>query len=409
MLCTRCLYSSHHPLTITFDAQHVCSGCRVHEEKDVIDWTEQWSRLRRIASDYRSQSGRNYDCIVPVSGARDSFFVLHIVKQRLGLNPLAVTYNTHYMTAVGARNLAKLRSTFDVDLFTLTVNPEKVKSITRATLRRLGSVYWHCIAGQTAFPVQLAVRLKIPLIIWGVHQGVDQVGMFSHLQEVEMSRRYRHEHDLMGLEAEDLVNEFDELAIEDVEDFVYPDNSSISSVGVRGIYLSNFLRWDSRSQNEKMIELFGLETAEVTRSFDRYRDVDSWVYTDLHDFLKEVKHGYGVATDHATRDIRLGHVSRDDGIKLAQYYQSRVPQHLERFLQWIGMTRNGFNFIVDSHHNPNFWFKQESGSWVRRPPTLGTSESFKPLEVSMREFVRTPPRHSSDDESAFILFGRGVQ
>ena len=98
-----------------------------------------------------------------------------------------------------------------------TVNPIKVKKITRSTLRRFGSIYWHCIACQTVYPVQMAVRLKIPLIIWGVHQGIDQVGMYSHYDEVEMTRKYRKEHDLMGYEAEDLINEFDDISIQDIQ------------------------------------------------------------------------------------------------------------------------------------------------------------------------------------------------
>lgn len=408
MICTRCLYSSAHPFSITFDEQGVCSGCLVHDEKNTIDWLEQWSRLEKTVSAYRLPSGRNYDCIVPVSGARDSFFVMHVVKNMLGMNPLAVTYNTQYLTAVGSRNIARLRSVFDVDLFSQTIDPNKVKAVTRATLRRLGSVYWHCIAGQTAFPVQLAVRLKIPLIIWGVHQGVDQVGMFSHLQEVEMSRKYRHEHDLMGFEAEDLIEEFDEISPGDVEPYSYPDNSSISSVGVRGIYLSNFLRWDSRKQNERMIELYGLETSSATRTFDSYRDVDSWIYNDVHDFLKEVKHGYGVVTDHVCRDIRLGHLSRSEGIRLRSAYQSRDPKNLDLFLRWIGMTKNGFDFIIGPHHNGLFWSQEESGSWVRAPQSIEDLGSSELLTSGMRAFLKTKKGKSSDDEQGFILFGRGV-
>lgn len=409
MICSRCFYSDEHPLTISFDDEGVCSGCRVHDEKNTIEWAEQWSHLEQIAANYRSKIGKNYDCIVPVSGARDSFFVMHVVKNQLGLNPLAVTYNSHYNTSVGIRNLARLRSVFDTDLLSLTVNPSTVKRITRATLRRLGSVYWHCIAGQTVFPVQLAVRLKIPLIIWGVHQGIDQVGMFSHLQEVEMTRRYRHEHDLMGVEAEDLVNDFDEVSASDIEAFVYPDDSSLSSVGVRGVYLNNFLRWDSRSQNERMIELYGLETAEADRTFDFYRDVDSWVYNDVHDYLKMVKHGYGVVTDHATRDLRLGYLSRAEGIRKIRFHQSRDLRNLDLFLEWIGMTRSGFEFVVDSHHNRRFWVRERSGSWTRVSDPVLDANMATSLHSPMQPFIRTPQKKSSDNAASFILYGRGVE
>ncbi len=111
--CSRCLYTSSHPLNLVIDEQGVCSGCRVHEEKDSLDWTERFEKLRTIVNGYRSQ--KNYDCIVPVSGARDSYFIVYIVKEVLGLNPLLVTYNQHYNTYMGIRNLANLRIQFASD------------------------------------------------------------------------------------------------------------------------------------------------------------------------------------------------------------------------------------------------------------------------------------------------------
>src|SRR5688572_22486212 len=223
--CKRCLYSELHPLNITLDEEGVCSGCRVHEEKDNLDWKERGKKLGKILEGYRSGTGNNYDCIIPVSGARDSHFIVHTVKNVYGMNPLLVSYNKQYNTDIGIRNLANIRIKFDCDFMMLTVNPEKIKKINRATLRRFGSIYWHCLAGQTVYPVQMAVKLKIPLIIWGAHQGIDQVGMFSHLDEVEMTRKYRKEHDLMGYEAEDLIDdEFDNLAEGDVFPFYYPDD-----------------------------------------------------------------------------------------------------------------------------------------------------------------------------------------
>ena len=133
-----------------------------------------------------------------MSGAGDSFFTVYLVKEKLGLNPLLVTYNRYYNTALGIRNLAQLRRIFNCDILTQNINPNSVKKIIKTTLRDLGSFHWPVLAGQSVFPVQTAVSHRVPLIIWGAHQGLEQVGMFSHLDEVEMSRRYRKEHDLMG-------------------------------------------------------------------------------------------------------------------------------------------------------------------------------------------------------------------
>ena len=222
----------------------ICSGCRVHEEKDRLDFENRFAMLERLVEPYRSKSGRNYDCIVPVTGAQDSHFIVHVVKERLGLNPLLVTYNKYFNTPLGIRNLANLRIEFDCDIVIQNVNPISVKAITRTTLRMLGSIYWTCLAGQTVFPVQTAVRYQVPLIIWGAHQGLEQVGMFSHEHEVEMTRRYRRDHDLMGHEADDLLSIFDTLREEDVWQYRYPDDADLDAVGVRGIYLGNYVRWD---------------------------------------------------------------------------------------------------------------------------------------------------------------------
>ena len=203
--CKRCLYPENHPLNITFDNEGVCSGCRIHEEKDVLDWDLRIEKLKKLVEPYKKSSRSINNCIVPVSGARDSYFIVHIVKNILGLNPLLVTYNKHYNTLLGIRNLSYLKTLFGCPLFNMTVSPECVKKITHETINKMGSIYWHCIAGQTVFPVQIAYNFKIPLIIWGAHQGIDQVGMFSHLDEVEMTRKYRKEHDLMGYEADNEI------------------------------------------------------------------------------------------------------------------------------------------------------------------------------------------------------------
>ncbi|GBF41327.1 LPS biosynthesis protein [Leptospira ellinghausenii] len=415
-ICNRCLYSELHPLNITFDEEGVCSGCRIHEEKDLLDWNTRFQKLKQIAEDYRNQSGNNYDCIVPVSGARDSYFIVHTVKNLLGLNPLLVTYNKHYNTELGIRNLANLRIKFNLDIMTLTVSPETVKKITRGTLRKMGSIYWHCIAGQTVYPVQVAVKFKIPLIIWGAHQGVDQVGMFSHLNEVEMTRKYRKEHDLMGFEAEDLIDEFDGIEESDIVQFRYPHDKEIERIGVRGIYLNNYIRWDSKAQHEKMIELYDYESGEQTRTFDTYNDVDCFNYSDVHDYIKFIKHGYGKVTDHVCREIRLRRLSREDGIQLIRKYSIKEPKNLNQFLNWIGMTKNGFKFMLDQHRNPKIWFRNENWEWELKNPDPFQNENGRKSEVDQVrldlvenecKFRYTPNKRPDFQDQNYILIGKG--
>ena len=149
--CKRCLYADTHPLGLVIDCEGICSGCRVHEEKDTLDWDERRDKLEKLVAPYRSADGTNYDCIVPVSGAHDSHYIVHLVKEKLKLNPLLVTYNKYFNTPLGIRNLANLRIKFDCDILYQNVNPHSVKKITKSTLRQFGSIYWPILAGQTVF------------------------------------------------------------------------------------------------------------------------------------------------------------------------------------------------------------------------------------------------------------------
>lgn len=345
--CNRCLYTTAHPLGLTIDEQGVCSGCRIHEEKDMLDWDERLVALKKLVAGYKIADKRQYDCIVPVTGAQDSYFIVHTVKEVLGLNPLLVSYNKYWNTPLGIRNLANLRIQFNCDILISNVNPISVKKIVKESLRRTGSIYWHCIAGQTVFPVQTAVRYQIPLIIWGAHQGMEQVGMFSHLHEVEMTRRYRKEHDLMGLEADDLITPFNALTDADIWQYRYPDDASLNAVGVRGIYLNNYLRWDPKTQHELMIKHYQYETSCFTRTFDCYDYVDCFNYMHLHDRIKQIKCGYGKVTDHACREIRHGRLNREQAQSLVKHYENQPSEYEPLFLQWLGTTQAGLQLVID--------------------------------------------------------------
>lgn len=406
--CTRCLYTTAHPLGLVLDEEGICSGCRVHEEKDRLDWAERWARLESIVAPYRNADGRNYDCIVPVSGAHDAYYIVHLVKERLGLNPLLVTYNRYFNTPLGIRNLANLRIRLNCDILYQNVNPESVKCIVRSTLRRFGSIYWPILAGQTVFPVQTAVRFQVPLIIWGAHQGLEQVGMFSHLHEVEMTRRYRKDHDLMGYEADDLLSVFDTLTEGDIWQYRYPDDAALDAVGVRGIYLGNYVRWDPKAQHEAMIARHDYASATFPRTFDTYDHVDCFNYMDLHDQLKLFKHGYSRVTDHATREIRHGRLTREQGLALVRQYEQVPPRYLDRFCYWLGMRPETLSFMLDLHRNPAYWHTSSPGEWTFRG--WSTSQHDAPVNLlppsQASAFVATASSEL-DAGDRYITIGKG--
>ena len=407
--CQRCLYSTAHPLGLTLDTDGICSGCRIHEEKDSLDWDARWRLLEQKIEPYRNLDGKNYDCIVPISGSQDSYYIVYLVKERLGLNPLLVTYNKYFNTPLGIRNLANLRIKFNCDILYQNVNPISVKKITRSTLRRFGSIYWTILAGQTVFPVQTAVRYQVPLIIWGAHQGLEQVGMFSHTHEVEMTRRYRQDHDLMGHEADDLLSIFDVLKEQDIWQYRYPSDQDIHTIGVRGIYLGNYVRWDPKAQHEQMMREYDYQTASFNRTFDCYDYVDCFNYMDLHDLLKLYKHGYSKVTDHACREIRFGRLSRDQGLALVRKHELAPLTYLRQFCEWLGITERSLQFMIDQHRNPRFWnqitpSQWEFNGWSVNNRASPTNPDYQDLYL---DIFKSNNSLDNNQLSKYITFGKG--
>ena len=266
-------------------------------------------------------------------------------------------------------------------------------------------MYWHCLAGGSVFPVQTAVRYKIPLIIWGAHQGLEQVGMYSHLDNVEMSRRNRKDHDLLGFEADDLLSTFDSLSEEHIWQYRYPSDNTIDQIGVRGIYLGNYVRWDPKNQHETMIKDFNYESSIFSRTFETYDHVDCFNYMNIHDYIKYIKHGYSKVTDHANREIRHRRISREEGKKLVNYYESKDFKYLDIFLQWLGIEEQSFLFAINQFRNKNYWIEYEPQKWKKiekdEKSVLNVDQENKKLN-----FIKNSSLERNLD-SSYITIGKG--
>ena len=409
--CNRCLYPKNHPYGIIFDEDGVCSGCRVHEEKDILNWSERLNILKNIVAENKKHvSGNNFDCIVPVYGGGDSYFTVHVVKNILGMNPLLVHYNSEFNTKMGIRNLANLATVFDCDMITSTLAPSLLKRITRATMKKYGNMYWQVLAGKYTFPVQVAVKYRIPLIFWGVHPWSDQTGMFQHINEVEMTERCRKEHGLFGVAAEDIVG-LENLTRSDMQNFIYPYDNEIEAIGVRGIYLSNYIRWDSKKQHEKMIDLYGYETNYQQRTFNTYEDVHCFHSAGIHDYLKYIKLGYGKITDHATREIRLKRMTREEGINLVKNLKQTEPEDIDIFLKWVEFTNEEFKSYYWNKRDTSIWKKNKNEEWILRDSIenhiIGDHIEKARLEkIEDCKFILTEKAEPETSENEYLLMGR---
>lgn len=365
--CLRCVYPANSAIPLTFDDQGVCSGCRVSEEKDRIDWKTRRKQLKQILLEYKAKAKGSYDCIIPVSGGKDSHFQAHVIKSEFGLNPLLVTFNHEFNTQRGLRNLANLVKKLKVDHLRFTANPDLIRRLSMYSLKKMGDVAWHSHCGIYTYPVQIAVRYKIPLIIWGEQGFMDLGGMFSHYDMVEMTNKWRIEHGLRGYDTKDMVSKKYGISLDDLSWAVYPTDEELEQVGVRGIYLGNFIPWDHLTQTELMVKLYKFETAPHPRTFNLYENVEDFVSNGLNDYLRYLKFGYGRATDHAAYEIRHQRMSREQGIELVRKYDSVYPSDMKIYCDWTGLTPKQVIAAVEKMRDPRAWSKRR-GKWQLNDP-----------------------------------------
>jgi N-acetyl sugar amidotransferase len=364
--CTRCCYPIVAATPLTVDKNGVCSGCRTHDEQKTVDWKRRERMFRELCDDYRSRDGKTYDCLIPVSGGKDSFYQVHLLKMVYGMNPLLVTYNENNETELGRRNIQRMKDVFGCDYVNVTPSVNVLRKMNRIGLRRMGDPDMHAHMGINSVPIQIAVRYGVPLIIWGEHGFMNLGGMHSYKDMVEYTARYRKEHLLRGFDWEDFVGE-EGLREQDLLWAKYPDDSEIERVGIRGVFISNFFGWNQDDHTKLMIEKYGFEVNPIPfdRTYKRDSNLNNIHDNGVHDYMKYVKFGYGRCTDHVCRDIRSGALTRDHGIALVRQYDHVVPGDLPRWLDYVGMTRTEFETIADGFRDPRVWVKNEYGHWIK--------------------------------------------
>lgn len=394
--CARCLYPENSKPTIIFDEEGVCSGCRYHEsrQKLEVNWEERLKMLEQILDEAKTlarKRGNSHECIVPVSGGKDSHFQVWLLKKKYGLNPLLVAYNHIFNSPAGNRNLANLVEKSGCDLVRYTSGVDGVRRISRYMLQTVGDLTWHYHAGIYTLPFQMAVQYNIPLIVWGEHGFAELTGIVSLEDFVEFTRWTRKEHNMRGYEPNDLIGKGG-ITIGDVRPYVYPTDEEIECCEVRGIYLSNFLNWDAKPHAELMIREWGFSpvTYERDRTFNLYAKIEDHA-NDVHDYLKYLKFGYGRATDDASMEIRHGRMTREEGFEAVRHYDAREPSSLAYYCDFMGITRGQFYDLVENMRDAKIWRKAGAewqpldAAWKR---AIGDAENkHRPKLVADRTFA----------------------
>ncbi|MDB4684343.1 N-acetyl sugar amidotransferase [Akkermansiaceae bacterium] len=341
--CKKCLYTTDHPFGLTL-TEGLCSGCITHHEKYTIDWEEKCNELLQIIKSAKSHTG-TYNCVVPVVGDAEDYYVVSKVLE-LGLNPLIVSVNSYFLNDIGHYNFQNLITYFDLDSWFYNPEIQTYKELIRTSLRKYNHMYLPWIQLHTSFPVHVAKEKKIPLIIWGGNQAVEQVGKFSHHDRVEMSSWSRVEHDLFGSDIASLMGNGAQVNERKINFYHYPKVSELGKNAI-GIYLSNYMLWDPLKQNHSTLK-FGFKPEKTEYTFDPFERAGSSVYYGIHDLLKFERCGYRKVSDQITREVRHRRIDSKEARLLVDSYSKQKLDKLEveKFFNWLGVTKSGFDWFL---------------------------------------------------------------
>lgn len=365
--CTRCVYPSSSAITLTFDERGVCSGCQTHDQKKEIDWDERLAWLLEEVEPYRKSSG--YECVIGVSGGKDSYYQTHFVREKLGLRPLLVTYNGNNYLDVGWQNLMRMKTVFNIDHIVYSPSVDLLIRLNRLGFIMMGDMNWQNHAGIATVPMKTAVQHEIPLVFWGEHGWTDIGGMHSMHDLVEYTARYRRDQLLRGYDWHDMiVGDVETIDESELEWCKYPSDEEIERVGLRGIFIGNYDRWDVNAHTKLIIKRYGWEPSPESfeRTYRRMSNLDDRYENGVHDYLKYVKFGYGRATDHASKDIRAGYMTRAEGIEMVRKYDHVRSSDLHIWLDYVDRDEDWFDAISDGFRDPRVWVSDALGQPVKQ-------------------------------------------
>ena len=193
--CKKCVYPIN-AVNLSVDEEGICSSCKsaeVFESISKSSWDEKKNKFSEIIKPYIDNNNSNYDCLIPVSGGKDSYYQTHLMAKEYGLKPLLMTYHGNNFLPEGDFNRDMMRHNFDADHIVWGPSVEVLKKLNKITFELMGDMNWQNHCGIMSAPIQVAVRFNIPLIIWG-ETCWDVSGMYSPHDFVEFNARVRHEH-----------------------------------------------------------------------------------------------------------------------------------------------------------------------------------------------------------------------
>lgn len=361
--CTKCVMPDTRP-DLRFDQEGVCDACRSFERKnESIDWDARRREFETLLETHGNKNPAKYDCVIPVSGGKDSHLSLHYAKEVYGLKPLCVCFEPTLPTDIGRKNLANV-SRLGVDLIHFKQNPIVYKKLIMEGFQRVGDMEWANHMGIWSVPVHFAIKFEVPFIFWGESPQLEYGGAetVSETNKRQFNEDWLNDYGcLNGLRPQDMVDEKNGISLRDLQMYIYPSREDVEKWGGRGLFVGYYFKWNNL-ENISIIERMGFtrRRGRIEVSYTDHEKLDC-LSMNLHDYLKYLKYGYGRATDSACIEIRNDEISRDEGVRLVEKYDGRYPKEcVETFCEEFAISRDVFDALCDPFINRAL-FEQKSG------------------------------------------------
>lgn len=365
--CMKCVMPDSKP-DLRLDEEGICNACRSYERRKEVDWQQRQRELLQVLERYKAKDGTTWDCVIPVSGGKDSHYQV-IRMLQLGVNPLCVTSTTCDLSEIGRRNIENLKS-LGVDYIEFSPNPLVRRKLNRLGLMQVGDNSWPEHVSIFTIPVRVAVEYGVPLIIWGENSQNEYGGPAAASEDNVLNRRWLEEFGgLLGLRVSDMIG-MGGIEAKHLIPYTYPADDELKRVGVTGIFLGYYLPWDGYS-NALLAQAHGFSTLHTTveGSIVNYENLDNH-QTGIHDYFKFLKFGFGRATDIACLHVRRGRITRRDALELVRKHDGQFPwtylgKPLDKILDPLDISVEQFVQICDRFTNKKIFLNDARGNLVK--------------------------------------------
>ncbi len=373
IFCKNCVVSNQRP-RITFNKEGICSACQWAFEKNAkIDWKKREKELIQLCDKFRSRQG-NFDVIVPGSGGKDSCYVAHQLKFKYKMNPLCVTWSPFEYTKIGQQNL---KSFIDSGFTNILGQPNGNihRKLSKLCFELIGDMWQPFTYGQKSFAFHIAMKFGIKLIMYGENGELEYGGndKYKYLPKEgveEWENQYFRGNNIdkfidIGLQKK--IFKKNEVNNSDIKFYKSPEPNEILKSKAEMHWFSYYKKWIPQENYYYAFKNTGFRPNPEGRSsgtYTKYSSLDD-MCDGIHWYQAYSKFGMGRASRDAQQDIRMNHITRDEGVRLVKKYDHEIPlRDLNFFLKYIDVSSEYFWEVINNYKKISNVWKKINNKWI---------------------------------------------